>query len=45
MKDENKTKDHLINKLVEMRRRISELEKLETKHKRVEKELQLGKSN
>ena len=36
MKDEDKTKGQLINELIEMRQRITELEILETKHKRAE---------
>ncbi|KPJ65290.1 MAG: hypothetical protein AMJ45_05310, partial [Syntrophobacter sp. DG_60] len=43
MKDEHKTKKQLINELVEMRRRIAELE-AETKHKRAE-EVQDKESN
>lgn len=35
MKDEHKTKEELINELVEMRRRISELETSKTRRKRV----------
>jgi PAS domain S-box-containing protein len=38
MKDENKTKEHLINELEELRRRITELEALEAKHRRAEQE-------
>ncbi|KPJ69377.1 MAG: hypothetical protein AMJ45_00495 [Syntrophobacter sp. DG_60] len=40
MKDEHKTKEQLINELVELRRRSTELEKSETKRKRAEKALQ-----
>jgi len=36
MKDEHKTKEQLINELAEMRQRITELEALETEHKREE---------
>jgi len=39
MKDEDKTKDQLINELVESRQRITELETLETQRKRAEEEL------
>jgi PAS domain S-box-containing protein len=39
MKDEDKTKDQLINELVELRRRIAELEKAEIERKRVEQAL------
>lgn len=38
MKDEDKTKEQFINKLVELRRRIAELEALEGEHKRAEQE-------
>jgi PAS domain S-box-containing protein len=38
MKDEDKTKEQFINELVELRRRIAELEALEAKHKRAEQE-------
>ena len=40
MKDENRTKDELMNELVEMRQRITELEEVETERKRAEEELQ-----
>jgi len=36
MKDENKAKEQLINELVEMRQRITDLEKEETEHKHAE---------
>lgn len=39
MRDEDKTKDGLINELVEMRQRIGKLETLETERKRIEEEL------
>jgi PAS domain S-box-containing protein len=39
MKDSNKTKDQLINELVKLRRRISELEESKTKQKQAEKAL------
>jgi PAS domain S-box-containing protein len=39
MKDELKTKEQLINELVEMRQRIAELEVTETERKRAEEEL------
>jgi PAS domain S-box-containing protein len=39
MKDEQKTKQHLIAELVEMRQRIAQLEKLETEHKQSEETL------
>ena len=39
MKDKDKTKEQLINELVEMRQRIAELEALEIKRKRAEEEL------
>lgn len=39
MKDKNKTKEQLINELVEARRRVAEFEKLETDRKRAEKAL------
>jgi len=38
VKDEDKTKEQFINKLVELRRRIAELEALEGEHKRAEQE-------
>ncbi len=38
MKDEDKTKEQFINKLVELRRRIAELEALAGEHKRAEQE-------
>jgi PAS domain S-box-containing protein len=38
VKDEDKTKEQFINKLVELRRRIAELEALEAEHRRVEQE-------
>jgi PAS domain S-box-containing protein len=44
MKDENKTKRQLIGELVELRRRITELEAAETKRKRAEGSLQLFKA-
>jgi PAS domain-containing protein len=40
MKDEDKTKDQLTNELVEMRQRISELEKSETDLKKAERAVQ-----
>jgi len=40
MRDEDKTREQLINELVELRRRITELEKLETKRKQAEEALQ-----
>ena len=40
MKDEEKTKDQLINELEEMRKRITELEALEIKRKRAEREIE-----
>jgi len=42
MKDEHKTKKRLINELVEMRRRITELEKSETERKQADQALQNG---
>ena len=39
MRDEEKTKEQLINELVELRRRVAELEKLESKHKEIEEAL------
>lgn len=39
MKDENKTKEQLINELTEMRKRITELERLGTERKRAEEGL------
>ena len=39
MKDSGKTKEQLINELVELRQRITELEALEIQHKQVEKAL------
>jgi phage regulator Rha-like protein len=39
MKDERKTKEQLINELVEMRQRIAELEASETERKRTEEAL------
>ena len=39
MKDEDKTKEQLINELVEMRQRITELEASETQHRRAEEAL------
>jgi len=38
MKDEDKTKEQFINELEELRRRITELEALEAKHRRAEQE-------
>jgi len=38
VKDEDKTKEQFINELVELRRRIAELEALEDAHKRAEQE-------
>ena len=38
MKDEDKTKEQFINELVELRRRIAELEALEAEHKRLAQE-------
>lgn len=43
MKDENKTKEQLINEIVELRQRISELEKSETERKQIQEELQESK--
>jgi len=40
MKDEDKTKDQLINELMELRQRVADLEKAETEHKRVVEALQ-----
>ena len=40
MKEQDKTKDQLIDELVELRQRITELERLETERKRAEKEIQ-----
>jgi PAS domain S-box-containing protein len=39
MKDENKTKEKLINELVELRHRVAQLERLETEHKQTEEAL------
>ncbi|MBA7674965.1 hypothetical protein ES703_83193 [subsurface metagenome] len=39
MKDEDKTKEQLINELEELRQRVTELETSETGHKKVEKAL------
>jgi len=39
MKDKEKRKEQLINELVELRRRVAELEASEVDHKRVEREL------
>lgn len=39
MKDEDKTRDQLMNELVHARRRVSELERLEGLHQRAEEEL------
>jgi len=44
MKDEDKTKEQLINEQVELRRRITELEALEIKRKRAEEELKIKDS-
>jgi PAS domain S-box-containing protein len=38
VKDEDKTKEQFINELLELRRRIAELEALEAEHRRVEQE-------
>ena len=38
MKDENKTREQFIDELVELRRRIAELEELEAAHKRAAQE-------
>jgi PAS domain S-box-containing protein len=38
VKDKDKTKEQFINELVELRRRIAELEALEAEHRRVEQE-------
>jgi PAS domain S-box-containing protein len=38
VKDEDKTKQQFINELVELRRRIAEMEALEAEHKRVDQE-------
>ena len=43
MKDNEKTKEQLVNELVEMRQRISGLQALEIEHKRVENELRKGR--
>jgi len=43
MKDKEKTKEQLINELMKLRHRISELEKSETEHKRAEKALRESK--
>lgn len=40
MEDQEKTREQLINELIEMRQRITELETSETKHKHTEKALQ-----
>ena len=40
MKDEDKTKEHLISELIEMRKRLTELEASETERVRVEEVLQ-----
>src|SRR4030042_4491102 len=40
MKDKNKTKEQLMNKLIELRQRVAELEKSEQQFKKVEEELQ-----
>ncbi len=39
MKDEDKTKEQLLNELMEMRQRIAELETADTEHERAEKAL------
>jgi len=39
MKDEHKTKEQLVNELVEMRQRVAELEAADTEHKRAEEEI------
>lgn len=36
MEDEDKTKEELLNELVELRQRVSEMEKLQTEHKKIE---------
>ena len=36
MRDEDKTKEQLVNELAELRQRITELEALETERKRAE---------
>ena len=38
MKDENRTRDELMNEVLELRQRVSELETLETERKRIEEE-------
>ena len=45
MKDARKTKGQLINELVEMRQRITELEASEAARKRAEEALRRGKDN
>jgi len=45
MKDEDRTKEQLISELVELRQRITELEKSETEHKRVEEALRESEEN
>ena len=40
MKDEDKTKEQVMNELAEMRQRVAELEVVDTERKRVEQELQ-----
>jgi len=40
MKDQDKTKEQLINELVEMRQRVAELQAADTEHKRAEEALQ-----
>ena len=42
MKDQNKTKRHLINELEELRQRLGELEKSEVQHNRTQKAFQLS---
>jgi len=45
MKDEDKTKDELINELVELRQRIAEIEALETEQKKTEELLRNAERN
>ena len=45
MKDEDKTKDELINELVELRQRIAEIEALETEQKKTEELLRNAEKN
>ena len=43
MKDENKTKEHLIDELVELRQQLAELKASESEHRRAEEALQGSK--